>query len=103
MVKKIFTPLIFTFLFTIGGIGSVSARTAIDLIEQEFPTVTLSIVGNVLHVVGAEDELLTVYNVTGVKVMSLKVDGPDKRYTLNLPKGCYIIKVGKVVRKVSIS
>ncbi|MDD3387351.1 MAG: secretion protein, partial [Prevotella sp.] len=28
--------------------------------------------------------------------------GADKSYNLNLPKGCYIVKVGKVVRKVSI-
>lgn len=34
--------------------------------------------------------------------MSVKVDGGDKHYTLNFPKGCYIVKVGNVVRKVSI-
>lgn len=64
--------------------------------------VNRSIVGNVLHVVGAENEQLAIYNVTGVRVMSVKVDGDDKHYTLNLPKGCYIVKVGNVVRKVSI-
>ena len=47
-------------------------------------------------------EMLQIYNVTGVCVMSLRVDGQDKRYNLNLPKGCYIVKVGKVVRKISI-
>jgi len=30
------------------------------------------------------------------------VEGQDKRFDLNLPKGCYIVKVGKVVRKISI-
>lgn len=34
--------------------------------------------------------------------MSIKVEGADKYYELNLPKGCYIVKVGKVVRKISI-
>lgn len=80
----------------------MQARTATDLIEQDFQTASISVVGNVLHVTGAEDELLSIYNVTGVRVMSVKVDGSDKRYTLNLPKGCYIVKVGKLVRKVSI-
>ncbi|GAB6962796.1 hypothetical protein JCM17724A_15450 [Prevotella fusca JCM 17724] len=80
----------------------MQARTAVDLIEQDFQTASISVVGNVLHVLGAEDELLSIYNVTGVRVMSVKVDGSDKRYTLNLPKGCYIVKVGKLVRKVSI-
>ena len=46
--------------------------------------------------------MLKIYNVSGVCVMSLRVDGQDKRYNLNLPKGCYIVKVGKVVRKISI-
>ena len=46
--------------------------------------------------------MLYIYNVAGVRVMSFKVEGPDKRYELNLQKGCYIVKVGKVVRKISI-
>ena len=73
-----------------------------ETIDQDFQTVTVSVTGNVLHVVGAEDELLSIYNVTGVRVMSVKVDGNDRRYTLSLPRGCYIVKVGKVVRKVAI-
>ena len=80
----------------------MQARAAIDLIDFDTQTISISVVGNVLHVVGAEDEQLSVYNVTGVRVMSVKVDGSDKHYTLNLPKGCYIVKVGNVVRKVSI-
>lgn len=51
---------------------------------------------------GANGEMLYVYNVAGVRVKSVKVDGDDKRFEMNLPKGCYILKVGKTVRKVSI-
>ena len=32
----------------------------------------------------------------------VKVEGMDKRLDLNLQKGCYILKIGKVVRKVSV-
>ncbi|MGP1492615.1 MAG: T9SS type A sorting domain-containing protein [Prevotella fusca] len=102
MIKNIFTPFLFTLLLSVGAAAPMQARTAVDLIDQEFQTASISVVGNVLHVLGAEDELLSIYNVTGVRVMSVKVDGSDKRYTLNLPKGCYIVKVGKLVRKVSI-
>ena len=45
---------------------------------------------------------LEIYNVAGVKLMNIKVDGGDKRYELNLPKGCYIVKISKVVRKIYI-
>ena len=51
---------------------------------------------------GADGEVLHIYNVTGVRVMSIKVDGYEKSYTLNLPKGCYIVKIGKTVRKITI-
>ena len=102
MIKNIFTPFLFALLLSVGAAAPMQARTATDLIEQDFQTASISVVGNVLHVTGAEDELLSIYNVTGVRVMSVKVDGSDKRYTLNLPKGCYIVKVGKLVRKVSI-
>ena len=102
MIKNIFTPFLFTLLLSVGFTDPVQARAAIDLIDFDTQTISISVVGNVLHVVGAEDEQLAVYNVTGVRVMSVKVDGSDKHYTLNLPKGCYIVKVGNVVRKVSI-
>ena len=102
MIKNIFTPFLFTLLLSIGFTTPVQARVAIDLIDIDTQTISISVVGNTLHVVGAEDEQLVVYNVTGVRVMSVKVDGSDRHYTLNLPKGCYIVKVGNVVRKVSI-
>ena len=57
---------------------------------------------SVLHITGANGLVMQIYNVAGVRVMSVKVEGPDKRFELNLPKGCYIVKVGKVVRKISI-
>ena len=102
MIKKIFTPFLFTLLLSVGFTSTVQARAAIDLIYLDVQAISISVLGNVLHVVGAEDEQLSVYNVTGVRVMSVKVDGGDKHYTLNFPKGCYIVKVGNVVRKVSI-
>ena len=102
MIKNIFTPFLFTLLLSVGFVAPVQARAAIDLIDLDVQTISISVVGNVLHVVGAENEQLAIYNVTGVRVMSVKVDGDDKHYTLNLPKGCYIVKVGNVVRKVSI-
>lgn len=47
--------------------------------------------------------VLQVYNVLGVKVASIKVEGNDKRIDLPLKSGCYIVKVGNVVRKISIN
>ena len=51
---------------------------------------------------GARGEEREVYNVAGVRVMSVKVEGAERSFELSLPKGCYIVKVGKVVRKISV-
>ena len=61
-----------------------------------------SVQESVLHVTGANGQTIQIYNVAGVMVKSIKVEGNDRHYELNLGKGCYIVKVGKTVRKVSI-
>ena len=102
MNKKIYTLLLAFILLGAALPNMVQAATTIEMQEQEINTISISISGNVLRVEGADYETLYIYNVVGVRVMSIKIDGQDKRYSLSLPKGCYIIKVGKVVRKISI-
>ena len=102
MNKKIYTLLLAFILLGAALSDTVQAATTIEMQEQEINTISISISGNVLRVEGADNETLYIYNVVGVRVMSIKIDSQDKRYSLSLPKGCYIIKVGKVVRKISI-
>ncbi|WP_277069929.1 T9SS type A sorting domain-containing protein [Prevotella corporis] len=102
MTKKIFTFLIALITLSFVLPTTVRANIAIELIDQNFQGISISVYGSVLRVEGANDETMYIYNVTGVRVMSVKVDGADKRYNLNLPKGCYIVKVGKVTRKIVI-
>ena len=45
---------------------------------------------------------MEVVSLTGRAVASYKIEGPAHRIELNLPKGCYILKVGKTVRKVTV-
>jgi hypothetical protein len=80
----------------------VVATPAVEIIEIDVLPINISVNGSSLRVTGAAGMALYVYNVTGVRVMSLKVDGSDKTYNLNLPQGCYIVKVGDVVRKISV-
>lgn len=82
---------------------TANAATSIEIIEQENQQAVVSLVSdNVLRVANANGQMLYVYNVAGVRVQTIKVDGMDKYIELNLPKGCYIVKVGKTVRKISI-
>ena len=65
--------------------------------------VSISVSGNVIRVAGAAKQTLVVYYVTGTKAASYAIDTEDQTITTNLQKGVYLLKVGKVVRKVSIS
>lgn len=78
------------------------AQTESESIENHLPAISMQVKGHTAHITGANGEMLEIFNLTGVKVFSVKIDSPDKQYTLNLPKGCYILKIGKFVRKISI-
>ncbi len=85
------------------SIPSVSyAETAIEIIDNDYQEIMISVNASKLHVTGASGETLYIYNVAGVCVMSIKVDSADRYYDLSLSRGCYIVKVGKTVRKISI-
>ncbi len=73
-----------------------------EMTDIEVEGISISIDNGVLHVSGAEGQTLQIYKITGVGVMSVKVDSDDRYYTLNLAKGCYIVKIGKIARKISI-
>ena len=101
MTKKILATIFF-FGLMLGMPAKAEAAAMIEVIDTEIQNVSLSVNESVLHITGANGMVLHVYNVAGVRVMSVKVEGADKRIELNLPKGCYIVKVGKLVRKISI-
>ena len=73
-----------------------------DGIEMSASGIQLTIKDGNVHIVGAQGEVMEVFNLTGAKVATIRIDSGDKTFALNLSKGCYLIKVGKVVRKISI-
>ncbi len=102
MVKNILRIILPLFLLLCVPCN-VQAESAVEIIEADFQEVTITLRDNILHVSGAAGEVLYIYNLTGVRVMSVRIDGADRQFELNLPKGCYIVKVSKVVRKISIN
>ncbi len=47
-------------------------------------------------------KLLELYSVVGIKVAEIKITSSDGEYSVNIPKGYYIIRIEDIVRKVVI-
>lgn len=103
MTKYILTTIMMA-LLTLCAPVQVRANAAIEIIENDLqPTAAnITVNGGSIRVSGANGKIMYVYNLAGVRIHSIKVEGADRTYDLNLLKGCYIIKVGTTVRKVSL-
>ena len=103
MTKKI---LIFSFIATLTLMAhqTVKANDAVmPALEQTIDEdIAISISGQTVTISGAQGQTLEVISLTGRRVMSAKIESPSQRIDLNVPKGCYILKIGKVVRKVTV-
>lgn len=101
-MKKAFQIILLCALM-VGTPVTVMAEELIDGTETEVTPISITLIhGSRVRISNATDEILYVYNITGEKVETIRIDSQDKIVTLNLTKGCYILKVGKVVRKISI-
>lgn len=102
MQKKL---LIFSLAFLLIGAPLMAAPMFLEMGVAEMidePAVTITVSEKTVTVNGAQGETLEVVSLTGRPVASYKIESPSQRVELNLAKGCYILKVGKVVRKISI-
>ena len=64
--------------------------------------ITITVQQSTLLVNNAQGETLEVVSLTGNQLLKVKIESPSQRIELDIPKGCYIVKVGKVVRKIAI-
>ena len=101
MIKRLLS-IFFVMTMVIGSSTVVRANTAVDLIDTDFQNITISVTESSIRVSGAAGQILSVYNVAGIRIAFVKVESADKHFDFNLPKGCYIVKVGKIVRKIAI-
>jgi hypothetical protein len=100
MIKKI---LILTFgAFLLFSTAEVRAQDISRApIESDQMPISITVTESTVHIKNADKKIVSVINMTGVEVMKFRCDSPSKTIELaHLPKGCYIIKIGNVARKV---
>ncbi len=64
--------------------------------------ISITAKGKNVSVRNAAGLTLEVYNITGVRIATYKIDSNDTTVSLDCGKGCYILKLGKIARKISI-
>ena len=101
MTKTLLTILFATALL-MGNPLTSRANSALEMIDNDFQNVVISVTESTIHVSGGAGQMLAIYDLAGVRVVYFKIDSAEKHFDLGLPKGCYIVKVGKVVRKIAV-
>ncbi len=90
-------------LFTCGGMPTFATTIADENAITENLQITINVNGSNVRISNASGKILEIYNITGVKIASYKIDSSDKTISLgHLSKSCYILKIGNIVRKISI-
>lgn len=84
-------------------LAASSDAIALEAVTDEPGEASIELHGNMLHVQNAQGLALEVYDITGKRVMMVRIDSNDKKISLNLGKGCYIVRVGKITRKIAIA
>lgn len=102
-ILKLFT--LFAMLVSAPQAGFATPELTSEMVaagpEQDLQQVQITVKDGSMTISGANGQTAQIYNLTGTLVAQVKIDSQDKTLDLGL-KGCYIVKVGKVVRKINI-
>lgn len=103
MQKRILGCFLAMLAMSVSPLVSSAAEMELAVIEQAVEEqVSINVDQQTVTVGGAQGKTLEVVSLTGKKLVSVKIDSPSQRVELNISKGCYILKVGKVVRKITV-
>lgn len=100
--RLLIISLVTSFALTMPVVKAAANAEPASLEQAQDEDITISVSGQTVLVNGAQGKTLEVISLTGRQVFTVKIDSPSQRIELNVPKGCYILKIGKVARKVAI-
>lgn len=80
-----------------------ASQASIEMADRELQDITVKYHAGVLHLTGANGMMVTIFNIAGMAIKSFRVEGQDKRISLTLTDGIYLVKIGNVTtRKILI-
>ena len=88
-------------MFSPSLISNADAR--IELSENEYQQIKVELAGTSLYITGAAGKTLYIYNLIGMKLLSIKIDSNDKKIELSdLKKNVILVKVGNISKKLNL-
>ena len=102
MTKRILILTMAGFLSASVPLTVMASEMGFAAVEQVDEQVGVTVEGQTVNVTCAQGKELIVVSLTGRQVMKVTIESAAQRIELNIPKGCYILKVGKVVRKIQV-
>ena len=97
----ILVTIVFSLMFSPSLISNADAR--IELSENEYQQIKVDLAGTSLYVTGAAGKTLYIYNLIGMKLLSIKIESNDKKIELSdLKKNVILVKVGNISKKLNL-
>ena len=82
--------------------AEATAEPAESNFENAAAPIEISVSRNAIRVLNAQGQTLELYSVTGARIKAVKITAGDETVSFNVPRGCYIVKIGDFVRKVNL-
>lgn len=103
MKKTLLTFLTVAGMMLAAPATSHASGNAVQLVDLDVQDIAVYYSSGVMHITGANNLVVKVYNLAGIVVKTFRVEGADKRISLPLADGIYIIKVGpSFTRKITV-
>ena len=104
MKKVILYIFLLSLPLTMEASGNSPIHSEGDALTESFinneEEVIITLQGRDLNIKHAAGKTLEVFSVTGSRIATYRIDTSDK--TVKLNRGCYIVKVGNIARKITV-
>ena len=104
MKKAILYIFLLSLPLSMMAAGETPVRSEGDALTESFinneEEIIITLHGRDLNIKHAAGKTLEVFSVTGSRIATYRIDTSDK--TVKLNRGCYIVKVGNIARKITV-
>jgi hypothetical protein len=100
-MKKSFTFLLLLFVLLAPLTAQKSEKASAPASQETSASIFMK--GNTLQLQNATvGEKIEILSIVGVRVFEKKIESSNQEFQLELSRGYYIVKIGTVVRKISV-